>query len=148
MYVITAGTFDMLHLGHLNLLKNCRTLAGPDGVVEVMVNTDSFVKKFKGKRPVQDFFTRARVVAQLRDVSEDRAYGHNDHADLPKRLVELRNSLPYGSPIILVVGSDWAKKNYYKQIGIDQANLDQLKITLVYIPYTEGISSTSLRERL
>ena len=51
-------------------------------------------------------------------------------------------------PDFIVVGSDWAKKDYYAQMGFTQKWLDDRGITLVYVPYTEGISSTILKERL
>lgn len=140
---MTAGTFDMLHRGHLNLLNTCRTLAGDDGFVHVIVNGDDFVTKFKGVRPVQNMFTRTDVLAALRSV--DMAEVGIDKNSLKKRLADLTS---FREPVLLVVGSDWAKKNYYKQIGLSKAELDRMNVTLVYVPYTSGVSSTALRERL
>lgn len=51
-------------------------------------------------------------------------------------------------PSFVVIGSDWAKKDYYKQMDFTQEWLDVNGITLIYIPYTEGISTTKIKERL
>jgi glycerol-3-phosphate cytidylyltransferase-like family protein len=51
-------------------------------------------------------------------------------------------------PDIIAVGSDWARKDYYKQMGFDQDWLDERNIKLLYIPYTQGISTTELKRRL
>jgi glycerol-3-phosphate cytidylyltransferase-like family protein len=51
-------------------------------------------------------------------------------------------------PDFIVIGSDWATKDYYKQMGFTQEWLDERGIGLCYVPYTEGISSTELRKRI
>lgn len=49
---------------------------------------------------------------------------------------------------LIVIGSDWARKDYYKQMEFTQDWLDQHEIGLAYIPYTAGISSTQIKRRL
>jgi glycerol-3-phosphate cytidylyltransferase-like family protein len=51
-------------------------------------------------------------------------------------------------PDIIAIGSDWARKDYYKQMGFDQDWLDDHRISLMYIPYTAGISSTEIKRRM
>lgn len=51
-------------------------------------------------------------------------------------------------PNIIVIGSDWAKKDYYAQMGFTQEWLDQRGIGLAYVPYTKDISTTILKQRL
>jgi len=51
-------------------------------------------------------------------------------------------------PNYIVVGSDWAEKDYYAQMGFDQKWLDERGIGLVYVPYTKTISSTQIRSRM
>lgn len=51
-------------------------------------------------------------------------------------------------PDIIVIGSDWARKDYYAQMQFDQDWLDERGIALCYIPYTDGISSTKVKGRL
>jgi len=49
---------------------------------------------------------------------------------------------------IVAIGSDWARKDYYKQMQFTQDWLDEHNICLLYIPYTLGISSTDIKNRL
>jgi glycerol-3-phosphate cytidylyltransferase-like family protein len=51
-------------------------------------------------------------------------------------------------PDLIVIGSDWARRDYYTQMGFTQDWLDERGIGLVYIPYTAGISSTEIKARL
>jgi glycerol-3-phosphate cytidylyltransferase-like family protein len=51
-------------------------------------------------------------------------------------------------PDYIVIGSDWATKDYYKQMGFTQDWLDSYGIALVYIPYTKGVSSSEIKTRL
>jgi cytidyltransferase-like protein len=155
--VLTIGTFDLFHEGHRNLLKACRELVGPDGQVIIGVNTDEFVEKYRGRPPIVPFESRA---------SSLRAYGRVvGHANMtgrgPGDLIPTSDFIEQALPLTahldpdghvyedaryLAVGSDWARKAYYDQIGVDQGWLDSRHIILVYIPYTPGISSTLLRQ--
>ena len=51
-------------------------------------------------------------------------------------------------PDIIAVGSDWEGRDYYSQMGFTQNWLDARGISLVYLPYTIGISSTDIKNRL
>lgn len=51
-------------------------------------------------------------------------------------------------PDYLVVGSDWATRDYYTQMGFTQDWLDERGITLCFVPYTRGISTTEIRGRI
>ena len=52
------------------------------------------------------------------------------------------------NPDIIAIGTDWAKKDYYKQMQFTQEWLDDNDILLVYLAYTEGISTTELKKRI
>lgn len=141
--VLTIGTFDVLHVGHLNLFAACRKIAGPNGRVVVGVNSDEFVEKYKGAYPLMNLRERSRLVRALRDV--DWVIGN-----YPDRQIEtLRDAftigLPYPPPRFLVVGSDWAAKNYFAQIEVDPTYLFKHSISLLYHPYTLGVSSSKLK---
>lgn len=155
--VLTVGTFDMPHIGHLELFKKCRKIAdlvpqieyrkyegtwgpmnGHYGEVVVGVNTDAFVLSFKKKLPIYSDQIRVALLSNLKDI--DRVILNNEFT--------LQNMLEKESPDFLIVGSDWAKKDYYSQIGVTREWLDQHNITLLYVEYTSGISSTDLRGRL
>jgi glycerol-3-phosphate cytidylyltransferase len=51
-------------------------------------------------------------------------------------------------PNLIVIGSDWARRDYYKQMQFTQDWLDERGIGLCYIPYTQGISTTELKKRI
>ena len=51
-------------------------------------------------------------------------------------------------PDYIVIGSDWARKDYYAQMGFTQDWLDERGIGLVYVPYTTDISTTELKKRI
>lgn len=131
VHVLTIGTFDTPHLGHASFLRQCEFL----GLVTVGLNSDAFVKKYKGVKPVFNFRERKALIKRM----GYEVYANTDSgATLIKKL----------RPEYLVIGSDWARKDYYAQIGITQDELDELDITLVYVPYTKGISTTELKRRL
>ena len=133
---ITIGTFDMLHVGHLNLFRACRLLA--DQVV-VGVNSDEFVEKFKGQRPIVSAFDREALIREMRTVTSVHLHDGNTKDWLIRRKKYL------DGPVMLVVGSDWAKKDYHAQIGVTRDELVEMGITMVYVDYTPGVSSTKLR---
>jgi len=59
-----------------------------------------------------------------------------------------RISIDLVQPDLIVIGSDWAVRDYHAQMGFTQAWLDERGIGLCYVPYTKGISSTDIKGRL
>jgi len=51
-------------------------------------------------------------------------------------------------PDIIAIGDDWAHKDYFSQMSFTQAWLDENNMVLVYIPYTKGISTTDIKQRI
>ena len=137
--VYTGGTFDLFHSGHVNLLKRCKEIAGPDGLVVASLNTDDFIWQFKNKKPICSEDERAEVLLSCRYV--DRVVMNVGGADS-------RISIDQVQPNYIVVGSDWAEKDYHSQMGFDQKWLDERGIGLVYVPYTKTISSSAIRSRM
>jgi glycerol-3-phosphate cytidylyltransferase len=132
--VYTGGTFDLFHRGHVRLLRACARL----GSVTVALNTDEFVQQFKGK-PTCTYDERLEVLQACRYV--DHVVCNTDGADSKPTIEEVR-------PDIILVGSDWASKDYHAQMGFTQDWLDERRILLLYHDYTKGISSTAIRGRL
>jgi len=137
--VYTGGTFDLFHSGHVNLLKRCKEIAGENGKVVVSLNTDAFIEQYKGKPPVCSDAERKAVLESCKYVDEVvMNVGGKDST------VAIELALPD----YIVVGSDWAKKDYYAQMGFDQDWLDRRGIGLCYVPYTKTISSTDIKRRM
>ena len=121
--VITYGTYDMMHVGHVNLLKNAKALG--DYLI-VGVTSDEFDRS-RGKIDVRQSLTeRMNAVAEsgLADEIIVEEYEGQKIEDIRKYDVD-----------IFTVGSDWVGKfDYLKDF-----------CQVVYLPRTEGISSTQLR---
>lgn len=132
--VYTGGTFDLFHLGHVNFLERCYNL----GRVVVSLNTDEFIEAYKGKPPVCTYEERAEVLRACRYV--DRVIPNTGGADSKPAILSVM-------PTIIAIGTDWARKDYYAQMGFDQDWLDAHDMALIYIPYTQGISTTDLKAR-
>lgn len=133
--VYTGGTFDTPHWGHVEFLRKCAEY----GTVIVSLNTDEFIEAYKGKRPVMSYDERKAVIEEFRSVMI--VIPNTGGADSRPAILSV-------VPDIIAIGSDWATKDYHKQMGFTQEWLDQRGIDLLYIPYTEGISSTEIKARL
>jgi glycerol-3-phosphate cytidylyltransferase len=139
MHLYTGGTFDLFHAGHVNFLKRCKDMVQYSGLVTVSLNTDEFIERYKGKPPVCSYAQRAQVLTSCRFV--DRVIPNEGGEDSKEAILKVK-------PTYLAIGSDWATKDYYKQMGFTQDWLDSYGIALVYIPYTKGVSSSEIKTRL
>ena len=133
--VYTGGTFDLFHSGHARFLQRCAEL----GPVVVSLNTDEFIEEYKGKPPVISYADREAVLLSCRYV--DRVVPNSAGTDSKPAIEEVW-------PEIIAIGTDWARRDYYAQMKFDQDWLDERGIALIYIPYTQGISSTAIKERM
>lgn len=134
--VLTMGTFDTIHPGHVYLLQQCRRIAGPKGKVWVTVNTDRFVAAYKGAPPVQSQADRLNMVASIRGVDTVQFLDSQD----------AKPTIEYASPDFIVIGSDWAPpRDYYAQLQITQEWLAERNIALLYLDRLGVHSSTNLK---
>jgi glycerol-3-phosphate cytidylyltransferase len=135
LVVYTGGTFDLYHSGHAAFLERCAEL----GSVVVSLNTDEYIELYKGTAPVMSFAERKAVLESVRWVDQvvPNIGGHDSTL-----------AIEQVKPDLVVIGSDWARRNYYGQMCFDQDWLDERGIGLVYLPYTQGISSTEIKTRL
>ena len=138
--IYTGGTFDLFHSGHVNFLKRCQQIAGVDGQVVVALNTDEFIYDYKKKKPVLTFDQRKDVLESCRFVNQVVPNVGGSDSKKTIEMVELVD--------VIAIGSDWARKDYYAQMEFNQDWLDEKNISLIYIPYTKGISSTFIKGNL
>lgn len=141
--VYTGGTFDLFHSGHTNFLRQCREIAGRKGWVVVSLNTDEFIQEFKGKPPVYSYQERRAILESCKYV--DQIIKNTGGKDSKIAIEDYR---VWGTISFIVIGSDWASKDYYAQMGFTQSWLDARNITLIYVPYTQNISTTELKKRI
>jgi glycerol-3-phosphate cytidylyltransferase len=139
MIVYTGGTFDLFHSGHVNFLKRCKEIAGHNGKVVVSLNTDDFILKYKESLPVCSEQERKIVLESCKYVDEVIFNVGGKDSKIAIDLVK---------PNYIIIGSDWARKDYYEQMQFTQDWLDDKSIGLIYIPYTSGISTTRIKEKL
>ena len=125
--VITYGTFDLLHYGHINLLRRARELG--DYLV-VVISTDEFNWNEKGKKCYFTYEQRKAMVEAIRYV--DRV--------IPETNWEQKRTDVHDYDIdIFVMGDDWKGKfDFLKEEGVE----------VVYLPRTPEISMTQIKNDL
>ncbi|NLW05404.1 MAG: adenylyltransferase/cytidyltransferase family protein [Pseudomonadaceae bacterium] len=123
--ILTYGTFDLFHIGHLRLLQRLRALGGR---LVVGVSTDEF-NTTKGKHTIVPFADRAEIISALSCVD----------LVIPETCWEQKaDDIKHHQVDILGMGDDWRGK------FDDLSSLCEV----VYLPRTEGISSTQIRNSL
>ncbi len=132
----TGGTFDLFHSGHANFLRMCKEIA--DHVI-VSLNTDEFIYEYKKSYPILDYKNRKDVLLSCRYV--DEVIANIGGEDSKPAILSV-------NPDFIAIGSDWAKKDYYKQMNFTQEWLDENNIILFYLPYTQNISTTEIKNKL
>ena len=126
MRVVTFGTFDVFHIGHLRLLLRAKELGST-----LIVGVSSDAMKFKKKRrgPIYPENERMQIVAALTCV---------DNTFLEESMEQKRQYLTDNRADILVMGDDWAGRfDEFKDI-----------CEVIYLPRTVGISTTETIENI
>jgi len=123
--VITYGTFDLLHYGHINILRRAKEQG--DWLV-VALSTDEF-NEIKGKKSFFPYEQRKKLLAAIRYVDEVIPENHWD-----QKIDDIKNH----HVDIFVMGDDWTGK------------FDFLKeyCEVMYLPRTPEISTTKIKEKL
>lgn len=122
--VITFGTFDVFHVGHLNILKRARALG--DSLI-VGVSSDGLNLQKKGRSPVYSDGDRLQIISSLKCV---------DAVFLERSLEEKAYYIKEYNADILVMGDDWQGR--FDCFG----NICRV----VYFPRTPSISTTAIIE--
>lgn len=132
----TGGTFDLFHYGHMHFLQQCSRIASK---VVVSLNTDEFILKYKKELPVLTYSERKKSLLGCKYV--DEVVENIGGADSKPAILNV-------DPDIIAIGTDWAWKDYYAQMQFTQEWLDTNDIVLVYLAYTQGISSSDIKKRI
>jgi D-beta-D-heptose 7-phosphate kinase/D-beta-D-heptose 1-phosphate adenosyltransferase len=129
--VFTNGCFDVVHRGHTEFLKFCKSQGD---IVVVGLNSDSSVKAIKGPdRPINNQYDRAAVLAELGTVDYITGFDEPDPLNLIKKV----------KPDVLVKGRDWAEKGV-----IGREFVESYGGRVVLAPLVEGKSSTVTIEKI
>lgn len=131
----TSGVYDMFHIGHLNVIKNAKQKC--DYLI-VGVSTDEVVEQNKNKKPVIPFNERIEIVEAVKYV--DRVIPQERYDVEGKIETVLKYKID-----VMFVGSDWKGTDKWNSI---ERELAKIGCRVVYLPHTDGISSTILRGRI
>lgn len=127
----TTGVFDMFHIGHLNILRRAKEQC--DYLI-VGVSTDELVESYKHHRPTIPFEERKCIVESIRYVDKVVAQTSLSKIDAWKEL----------HFDVVFHGDDWKNTSTYQEI---EQELSAVGCRMVFLPHTDGISSTILREK-
>ena len=129
MRVYTSGCFDLLHTGHLNILEKAKSLG--DYLIVAVSNSQLMIKKKKIE--IVPFKDRMRMVAALRCV---------DKVVEERQIFDVDQFKKLGCDIF-VIGSDWKERH-------DIPRLNQLRDNnqIIFLPYTQGISTTFIKQSI
>ena len=128
----TTGVFDMFHIGHLNILRRAKEQC--DHLI-VGVSTDELVASYKNKTPIIPYAERRAIIEAIKYVDEVVAQEDRDK-------IGAFNRIGFDA---MFVGSDWKGKPLFVET---EKYLNDHGATVIYLSYTEGTSSTILREKL
>lgn len=125
--ILTYGTFDLLHYGHIRLLKRAKSLG--DYLI-VALSTDEF-NELKGKKAYHNYEKRKMMLEAIRYVD----------LVIPENTWEQKKSdvIDYHVDVV-VMGDDWA--------GSDKFDYLKEYCDVVFLPRTEGVSTTQIKKDL
>jgi len=128
----TTGIYDLFHIGHLNILKNAKSMC--DRLI-VGVSTDELALKLKGKYPVIPYNERFEILQSIKYVD----------LVLPETLddkIAAWETIRYD---LIFKGDDW--KDTEKWIALEK-EFEKIGVKVIYFPYTINTSSTLIRKML
>ena len=127
----TTGVYDLFHIGHLNMLRNAKSLC--DNLI-VGVSTDELVS-YKNKKSVIPFHERIEIVRNIKCVD-----AVIPQVDMNK--FQMWEKLKFD---VLFVGDDWYNTDKWKEF---EKKFKSVGVKIIYFPYTKGVSSTKLNNIL
>lgn len=126
----TTGVFDMFHIGHLNIIKAAKEKC--DYLI-VGVSTDELVRQEKHKTPVITYDERKEIISAIKYV--DLVVPQSDKNKLGAWKKYHFNKM--------FVGDDWKGTKAWNEY---EKQFKSLGVEIIYLPHTDGISSTKLTE--
>lgn len=128
----TTGVFDMFHIGHLNILRRAKEQC--DYLI-VGVSTDEVVREYKHHTPVIPFEERLAIVDAIKYVDEA----------IPQTSMDKMLAWEKLHFDVMFHGSDWKGSALYDEY---EKRFAEVGVRVVFLPHTEGVSTTMLREKL
>lgn len=128
----TDGVYDLFHVGHLNMIQTAKKYCE---YLIVGVHGDDVVAGYKGRKPIINENDRKRIIESIKGV---------DRAEINRFRDKLKLWELYHFDVIFM-GDDWKgteRWNHFEKV------LAEINVDVVYVPYTKGISTTDIREKI
>jgi glycerol-3-phosphate cytidylyltransferase len=129
--IYTAGSYDLFHFGHLNILLKAKKLG--DYLI-VGVSTDALISKYKNMKPIICYGDRVTIIKELKCVNK---------IIKQQTFFDIKQLKKYNISTI-VLGDDWKGKVFPE---LDKC-LKELHIKMVYVPYTRRLSTSKIKEKI
>lgn len=122
--IITFGTFDLFHIGHINILERCASLGN---TLIVGVSSDELNFNKKGRNPIYSAIDRVKILQSLKFV---------DEVFIEESLEKKKEYIEFYKADVLAMGDDWKGK------------FDEMSdiCEVIYFPRTPSISTTEIIE--
>lgn len=128
----TTGVYDLFHIGHLNLLKRAKEQCE---YLIVGVSKDELVQEYKHKTPIIPFEERIKIVEAIKYVDEV----------IPQETMDKYVAWESKKFNVIFHGDDWKNSDMYNEM---EKKLRAVGVDFVYFPYTQGTSSTMIKQIL
>lgn len=136
MRAYIGGTFDLLHRGHIKLFEWAKSKRYE---VCAVVNSDEFVERYKGKRPVINFLDRMLLLRYLKCVDYVFPNVGDENSKPSIRIVK---------PHVIIAGSDWTKERLMKQMQLTNEFLQEHMIDIIIFKDSDPLHSSDIRKKV
>lgn len=126
------GTFDLFHIGHLNIIKKAKAECD---LLIVGLNTDEICQNMKNKTPVIPFFERKQIVEAIRFVDKVVKQDSTDRFVMWEKYKFTK----------IFVGDDWKGSDKWNKL---EEKFKEVNVEIRYFEYTKTTSSTLIRTKL
>lgn len=128
----TDGVYDLFHVGHLNMIQTAKQHCE---YLIVGVHGDDVVEEYKHRRPIINENDRKRIIESIKGV---------DWAVINRFRDKLKLWELYHFDVVFI-GDDWKGTDRWNNFEKILAEYD---VDVVYVPYTQGISTTEIRKKI
>lgn len=129
------GVFDLFHVGHLIILERCKSMCN---YLIVGICNDDYVINIKNKKPIYSESQRVRIINALKVVDKAELVTVSETLDKKLALDKFHFD-------VLFSGDDWKGTARYLET---EKELGSLGVSFEFFPYTNGISSSQIRDKL
>ena len=128
----TDGVYDLFHIGHLNMIQTAKECCE---YLIVGVHGDDVVKEYKNHRPIINENDRKRIIESIKGV---------DRAEINRFRDKLKLWELYHFDVIFI-GDDYKGTKWWNQF---EKELNEVGVDVIYLPYTQSVSTTKIRQRI